>query len=53
MKLTVCIVLRPQMVQSIIECAEPELPRTDARGEPFSSEFHQFISSCLKKDVRR
>lgn len=42
-----------QVVQSIIECPEPELPRADADGEPFTDEFHQFLSCCLKKDVRR
>lgn len=41
-----------QVVQSIIECAEPKLPEKDASGDPFSPEFHQFVSCCLKKDVR-
>ncbi|KAF4315431.1 hypothetical protein JM18_006123 [Phytophthora kernoviae] len=38
------------VVQSIVESPEPRLPETDTNGEPFTPEFHEFISSCLKKE---
>ncbi|KAG7400935.1 Mitogen-activated protein kinase kinase 5 [Phytophthora boehmeriae] len=39
-----------EVVQSIVESPEPRLPETDSNGEPFTSEFHKFISLCLKKE---
>ncbi|KAL3658422.1 hypothetical protein V7S43_016555 [Phytophthora oleae] len=38
------------VVQSIVESPEPQLPEVDANGEPFSLEFHEFIGRCLKKE---
>eukprot|EP00644_Phytophthora_capsici_P008730 jgi/Phyca11/111485/e_gw1.20.160.1 len=38
------------VVQSIVESPEPQLPKVNANGDSFSLEFHEFIGRCLKKE---